>query len=117
VSWKLLLLVWYSYPVLLLQKNKKGLEKQASWNGVWQSLLYKDRLVQNNTLITGRYVPISPSLRDNGIINGTLAQNGSVLSGTWAENGNILLNFSNISSTLEGKWASSDESQLFVKKR
>ncbi|PWR74323.1 hypothetical protein [Methanospirillum lacunae] len=105
----------FSSCIVSADKNETGSDIQPSWSGVWESLLYTETLEQNKTNVTGTYVPFTNSLKDNGIINGTLTNNGSRLTGSWTETGDVLFNVSNDNSTLDGVWAYSDEVQQFLK--
>lgn len=96
------------------ESNGTSSDVQPSWSGKWQSLLYIETLIQNETSVTGTYIPIESTLNDNGIINGTITNNGSILEGTWTEKGDIKINILN-DTTLDGLWTYSDEPQLFSK--
>jgi hypothetical protein len=100
--------------IVSAESNATISKTQPSWSGEWQSLLYTQTLVQNETHVTGTYVPIESTLKDNGIINGTLTNNGSILEGTWTEKGDITFNVLN-DTTLDVLWAYSDEAQQFMK--
>ena len=57
------------------------------WNGTWASENFTLFIAQNESGISGSYIPDDPELYDAGILEGTLSDNGNTLSGVWTESG------------------------------
>lgn len=59
------------------------------WSGTWETERNTYTLIQNGTVLTGSYVPLSPDNDEPGLIEGVVSDDNRELTGTWIESGNF----------------------------
>jgi hypothetical protein len=77
---------------------------EYAWNGTWSSPQYTLYISQDESGISGAYVPMDLLEYDSGYLEGTLSSDGKTYSGIWIESGKSTNTFSNdrMSFTING---------------
>ena len=77
---------------------------EYAWNGTWSSPNYTMYINQDESGISGAYVPMDLLEYDSGYLEGTLSSDGKTYSGIWIESGKSTNTFSNdrMSFTING---------------
>jgi hypothetical protein len=64
-------------------------QKEIPWNGSWKTESNTYSLMQNGSVVSGTYIPLSLDADEPGFIEGTVTEDGKELKGTWVESGNF----------------------------
>lgn len=70
-------------------------ESEYVWNGTWSTPDYIFTIKQDQSGITGEYVPTNLSLLDPGRVEGNVSEDGRTYSGVWIETGSNTYTLSN----------------------
>jgi len=86
------------------------------WKGIWSGDWKGNELIivmnQNEKEVTGTYTYARADSSVQGIVNGTLSDDGMELSGTWTESGNMSLSLNGDMRSIAGTWGYSPASKI-----